>query len=397
MPAVPAAGTAPALRSSDDVHERIRRFLDSAPVRTPCLAVDLAAVRGAYREVAAAFAGAGIFYAVKANPAPQVVAALAGLGCAFDVASPAEIDLCLAQGAAPASLSYGNPVKKAADVAHAFARGVRTFTTDSAPDVENLAAHAPGSAVLCRIQVPGAGSLYPFGDKFGCDPDTAVELLRTAARRGLVAAGVAFHPGSQQLDAAGWDAGIAAAADVARRLRAEGVDLPVLNIGGGLPVAYREDVPPPAACARAVADSLHRHFGSRPPRLVLEPGRALVARAGVLRSEVVLVTHRSTGGGRRWVYLDAGRYGGLAETEGEAVTYPLLTSRDGGPTGDVVLAGPTCDADDVLYRDAGYRLPLDLRAGDVVDLVAAGAYTASYSSVGFNGFAPLETVCIDSD
>ena len=92
---------------------------------------------------------------------------------------------------------------------------------------------------------------------------------------------------------------------------------------------------------------------------------------------------------RRWVYLDAGRYQGLAETEGEAIAYALRVPGRSGPLEDAVLAGPTCDGDDVLYRRTPCPLPADLAAGDVVDLLAAGAYTASYASVGFNGLGPL--------
>jgi ornithine decarboxylase len=104
----------------------------------------------------------------------------------------------------------------------------------------------------------------------------------------------------------------------------------------------------------------------------------------------VLVGQRNERDERRWVYLDVGVFGGLAETMGEAIRYRLRTRHDGGPTGPVVLAGPTCDSADVLYENHAYRLPLDLRAGDLVDVLSAGAYTTTYSTVGFNGFAPLD-------
>ena len=123
-----------------------------------------------------------------------------------------------------------------------------------------------------------------------------------------------------------------------------------------------------------------------------EPGRALVADAGVLESEVLLVAERE---GLRWVYLDIGIFGGLAEALDEGVKYRLEVTRDGrrlrGPTREVVLAGPTCDSADVLYRHHRYRLPTALRPGDRVWLGAAGAYTTAYASVGFNGIAPLRT------
>ncbi|WP_433263467.1 type III PLP-dependent enzyme [Actinosynnema sp. CS-041913] len=378
---------------------RIRRFLDRERPATPCLVIDLATVRDRFTAIRDALPGVGIFYAVKANPTPEVVALLAAEGASFDVASPNEIDLCLAQGAAPAAISYSNPIKKARDIAYAYERGVRLFVSDSEHDVRTLAEHAPGSQVMLRILVNSKGSTYPFGKKFGCAPEMATDLLRLSGELGLVPLGVAFHAGSQQLDPNGWDSAIADAAEITAKLRAEGVEPTTVNLGGGLPAGYLDPLPPLADYAAAITASVARHFGGFAPRVMVEPGRAIVAESGVLRSEVVLVSKKSYSDGRRWVFLDIGRYGGLAETEGEAIAYPLATSRggvptDGGPVGPVVIAGPTCDADDVLYQDTCYHLPLDLRPGDHVDLLCAGAYTASYSSVAFNGFEPLATYCV---
>ncbi|MGQ0575261.1 MAG: type III PLP-dependent enzyme [Pseudonocardia sp.] len=352
---------------------------------TPCLLLDLAVVRDRHRALAAALPGARLLYAVKANPHPDVLATLAVLGCGFDVASIAEVRLALDAGAAPGGLSFGNPVRKAADVAAAAAVGVREFVTDSPEDLAVLAAAAPGAGVLARIAVDDAGSATPFAGKFGCSPATAAQLLRRAPDLGLVPGGVSFHAGSQQLDPTAWARGIAAAAQVVCPRPA------VLNLGGGLPVAYDAPVPPVEAYAGAIEAALRVHFPGGRPALAVEPGRFLVAEAGVLRSEVVRVSHRDDG--RRWVYLDVGRYGGLAETENEAIRYRISTPHDGGPAGPAVLAGPTCDGDDVLYRRI--ELPLALRAGDVVTLHATGAYTASYASVGFNGIAPLPVACVD--
>ena len=127
---------------------------------------------------------------------------------------------------------------------------------------------------------------------------------------------------------------------------------------------------------------------------MIEPGRYLVADAGVLRTEVVLVSRRSDLDHPRWVYLDCGRFGGLAETMDEAIRYRLRTPHDGTATGPVALAGPTCDSADVLYEKNDYQLPLALAEGDLVDILSAGAYTTTYSSVGFNGFAPLADYCV---
>lgn len=372
----------------------VLEFLDQTTAPTPFLVVDLDVVRDRYLRIRDTMPSARICYAVKANPAPEVVRLLAGLGASFDVASTAEISLCLDNGAPAESLSYGNTIKKAGDIAFAHRHGVSLFTTDSVEDVENIARHAPGAGVFCRVLVAPDGAATPFGRKFGCDEGMAGDVLSLAARLGLRCRGVSFHVGSQQTDPNAWRTGIEQAANIAGRLAADGIRLDMINLGGGFPVEYRENVPSIADCAAAVSRQLAEHFDGRPPRPLIEPGRAIVADAGVIRSEVVLVARKSAADDHRWVYLDVGRYSGLAETEGEAITYRLATRHDGGPDGPVVLAGPTCDGDDVIYQRTPYRLPLALAAGDHVDILCAGAYTASYSSISFNGFAPLPTYCV---
>lgn len=390
---------APARRSpaERECAERVREFLDRTTPETPCLVMDLATVRRRYRRLRSQLPGARVCYAVKANPAPEVVAVLAALGSSFDVASPGEIELCLRCGATADSISYGNTIKKRSDITRAYDLGVRLFATDSEPDLDNIAAAAPGSRVFCRILVDNTGSRTPFGRKFGCSPRMAAHLLRRARDLGLDPYGVSFHIGSQQLDPAAWEHGIATAREVFAAVESCGLRLGMMNLGGGLPATYRDPVPPLRDYVASIEHAINEHFGPRRPDLIVEPGRFLVADAGVLRSEVVLVVPENGSTGRRWVYLDVGRYGGLAETEGEAIAYRLRTSRDGDPVGTVVLAGPTCDGDDVLYQRTLYELPETLRGGDHVDILSAGAYTASYSSVCFNGFPPLPTWCIDDD
>jgi ornithine decarboxylase len=370
----------------------IQRFLTEHSPSTPCLVMDVDVVAARARAFAAEFPGARIRYAVKANPEPAVVRAVMAAGLGFDVAGRAEIELCLSLGARPESLSYGNTIKKPADIAFAHAHGVREFTSDAEDDIVHLARHAPGSAVFVRLLVDGPASATPFGRKFGCEPATAVELLVKAAELGLEPAGVAFHVGSQQLDVSAWDVAIAAAAKVVTEAGARGVDVKRLNLGGGFGTSHREPVPSPAEYATGISTALRAHFPAELPELVLEPGRALVADAGVIRTEVVLVAERA---GHRWVYLDIGRYNGLAEAENEAITYRFdPVGNQGGEEGPVLIAGPTCDGDDVLYQRTPYEMPLSLRTGDRFDLPGTGAYTASYSSVSFNGIEPLRTYCL---
>jgi ornithine decarboxylase len=349
--------------------------------------LDLATVRDRYLAVRDALPEAEPYYAVKANATPELLQLLAGLGAGFDVASVAETEQCLALGVPPQRLSYSNTIKKGRDIGRAFALGVRTFTTDSEMDLAQLAQHAPGSGVSCRILIAPPGSATPFGRKFGCAPQEARFLLQRAHALGLQPIGVSFHVGSQQREPEAFDAGIR---DAARVLVDLGLPDPIVNLGGGFPVAYREPVPPLAAYATAIRASVARHFGAHAPRLAIEPGRAIVADAGIIRTEVVLVTRRPGNPEQRWVYLDVGRYGGLAETENEAIAYPIRALRD-GPVGPVCIAGPTADGDDVLYQSTPYALPLDLRAGDRLDLLGTGAYTAAYAAPAFHGAGPLAT------
>ncbi|WP_197319238.1 type III PLP-dependent enzyme [Saccharomonospora sp. NB11] len=379
----------------NDTVARLRHFLDTYRPPTPCLVVDVDTVVDRYTRLASAFAGYRVQYAVKANPHPAVLRALTAAGAAFDVASPGEIDLCLAAGAAPTSLSYGNTIKKPTDIARAFAAGVREYTVDARSDLDNLARLAPGAEVSVRLLVEdGPDSVTPFGHKFGCCAEDAVRLLVLASERGLDPVGVSFHVGSQQLDPEAWDVAVAEAAKVFTATAERGVPLRRLNVGGGFGLPYTGAAPSTETYAEAVTAAVRAHFPTV-PELVCEPGRAVVAEAGLIRSEVVVVSRKRPTDPHRWVFLDVGRYNGLAETENEAIAYRIEAVGDqSSEDGPVIIAGPTCDGDDVLYQRTPYRLPLSLRAGDVVDLLDAGAYTASYSSVAFNGIEPLRTYCI---
>ncbi len=376
---------------------KIARFLEQRTDDGPCVVVDLDSVAENYRRLAGALPAADIYYAVKANPAAPILRRLVGLGSRFDAASRFEVDLCLDAGAAPETVSYGNTIKKQADIAHAFSRGVRLFAFDSAEELEKLAEAAPGARVFCRIQVPSAGAEWPMDRKFGCAVEMARDLMLAAPGRGLVPWGISFHIGSQQTDPANWDAAIARTGMLFSDLREGGVNLQMINLGGGFPARYRDPVPGIADYADAIMRALTKAFGNALPEIVVEPGRAIVADAGVLETQIVLVSRKAYDDDTRWVYLDVGKFGGLAEAEAERIRYRIESPRHGGAAvddGPVVLAGPTCDGTDILYERSGYRLPLDLTAGDKLRLLSAGAYTTTYSSIGFNGFPPLETHCV---
>src|SRR5580692_919381 len=177
--------------------ERIREFLrrrrDEGVDEGPCLIVDLDVVRDNYKAFAKALPDSRVFYAVKANPAPELLSLLASLGSSFDTASVAEIEMVLAAGATADRISYGNTIKKERDIARAFALGVRMFAVDCAAEVEKVARAAPGAKVFCRILYDCAGAEWPLSRKFGCDPEMAVDVLDLAKRLGLEPCGISFH------------------------------------------------------------------------------------------------------------------------------------------------------------------------------------------------------------
>ena len=373
---------------------RIDHFLATRRPPTPCLVIDLEIVRARYRSLRALFPGATIYYAVKANPVAEVVAALAQLGTSFDLASEGELRRCRELGIPASRLSFGNTIKRPAEVARAYADGVRLFAFDSLAELEKIARNAPGAGVYCRLLVEGKGAEWPLSRKFGCVPDMAIDLLRRANTLGLHPLGVSFHVGSQQTEPPRWSAAIASAARVFRACAQDGLDLELLNVGGGFPAQYRTPIPPLAAYAAAIDGALTREFGAAVPRVFVEPGRYLVGDAGMLRSEVLLVSRKSHHAQRRWVYLDAGRYNGLPETWGERIHYRIRAPHEGDPCESAILAGPTCDSMDVIYQRTDCPLPLKLAIGDPLDFLSAGAYTASYAAVEFNGFAPIRTYCL---
>ncbi len=374
--------------------DRIKHFLANTREDGPRLVVDLDVVRENYLAFARALPDTRVYYAVKANPAPEILSLLADLGSSFDTASIAEIEQALAAGATADRISFGNTIKKEKDIARAHALGVQLYAVDCEAEVEKIARAAPGSKVFCRILCDGAGAEWPLSRKFGCTPDMAGVVLERAHALGLVAHGLSFHVGSQQRNPRMWNRALKASAAIFRDLAERGIQLSMINLGGGFPTRYLRCVPGVETYGQAIFRALSRHFGNRIPETIIEPGRGMVGNAGAIEAEVVLISRKSKDDEVRWVYLDIGKFNGLAETMDEMIRYPILTEFDDDALGPCVLAGPSCDSVDVLYEKEPYLLPVTLEIGAKVLIEGTGAYTTTYSSVGFNGFPPLKSYVI---
>ncbi|MER5299284.1 type III PLP-dependent enzyme [Streptomyces lasiicapitis] len=343
--------------------------------------------------------GVAVRFAMKACPVDEVLSCLAGRGAGFDAASPHEIAQALATGTPTDRIHYGNTIKSDRHIAEAHRMGIRDFATDSVEDVRALAELAPGARVFCRIATDGEGALWGLSHKFGCSPADALRVLSTARTAGLTPSGLSVHVGSQQMTAEAWRAAFDRMADVLAALGRRGIVLDHINLGGGLPaLGYRDRHgrpldPPLDKIFAVIREGMQRlrAVAGAPLDFVIEPGRYLVADHGAVRAHVSRLSARQQVSGERqhWLYLSCGKFNGLYEMDALQYTlvFPEYRGSDFVPA---VVAGPTCDSDDAYSHEGSLvHVPRTAASGDPVWILSSGAYAASYTTQGFNGFGPL--------
>ena len=366
---------------------------------------DLAGITQRHDDLTRELPGAAIRFAVKACPVDDVLGALARAGAGFDAASPNEIAQALRTGVPADRVHYGNTIKSDRDIAEAYRRGVRLFATDSVADVRAIATHAPGSRVFCRLSTRGVGALWGLTGKFGCSVADAAEVLATAREYGLIPAGLSLHVGSQQMTVTAWREAFDDLAGALTLLETRGIRPDHVNLGGGLPaLGYLDRHGAPLRpqldlILAAIRDGMRRLrlLAAAPLDFILEPGRYLVADHGAIRAHVIRLTERQLRDGHRthWLYLSCGRFNGLYELD--QIQYRLeFPTHPAGPRVPAVIAGPTCDSDDAFAPGTTVSVPAGLVSGDPVWIMSAGAYSVSYTTVGFNGFDPLPYRAIGS-
>ncbi len=368
---------------------KINKFIKDSKLETPFLVIDLSLVSKSYKELKQSFPNSKIYYAVKANPAKEILNCLKNEGSFFDVSSKNEIKLCLSLSIKPSHLSFGNTVKKEKDILWAYKKGVELFAFDSIEELNKIENNAKNSKVFCRLQVPNHGANWPLSKKFGCSVSMAKELMLEANKRNLKPIGLSFHVGSQQTNINRWIESLKLCFEVYLYLKENNIFIDFINIGGGIPVDYEDFNFDIKSFSQELNNAIKNIFIKEPINIILEPGRSIVAKSGIIESEVILVSKKNKHDKKRWVYLDIGRFGGLAETESEAIRYKIIPVNNNSKCSSVNIAGPSCDGADIIYENHNYELPINLKSGDKVRFYSAGAYTSVYVS-DFNGLQRLK-------
>ena len=353
------------------------------PHGTPFFLFSIDEIKRKYKEFEKYFPGAEIRYAMKANAEPELLETLRDLGSGFEVASKHELEMLEKVQVAPERIIYGTSVKPAEHIAEFAKYGVDTFACDAQSELEKIAAHAPGAKVYIRILVDDAGSVFKFSEKFGTELSNAVPLLLRAKELGLVPYGISFHVGSQASNPKAWAHALATVAPIMEELKQLGITLEILNIGGGFPCAYasaEEQI-----SLEEIAEHTLEAYKKLPyqPKLILEPGRGIVAATAVLVAHVIGRVERRE---HTWLFLDVGVYGGLFETMAYqgSTRYRVTSMRPSYNAGEAqfAIAGPTGDSPDVITREA--LLPADIDVGDQLIFHDVGAYSLVAISP-FNG------------
>ena len=337
-------------------------------------------------EFLAAFPGRTL-YAVKCNPEPTVLRALWDGGVReFDAASAAEVRLV--RNLFPsATIHFMHPVKARSAIREAHGQhGVRTFVLDSAEELAKILAetgNARDLTLVVRLALPKGGAVMDLSGKFGAEPAEAAALL-AAARPHARRLGVSFHVGSQCLEPLAYARAIGRAAAV---IRAAGVPVEVLDVGGGFPVAYPGTVPPALVTFMGAIRGAVAKEGLGAMDLWAEPGRALVAGGATL---VVQVQARKGGD----LFINDGVYGALSDAGAPRFRFPArkLGAESGAPEVAFRFWGPTCDSADVM--EGPFLLPADIAEGDWIEIGQIGAYGACLRT-GFNGFDRAGMVELD--
>lgn len=369
--------------SFEQAHELSQRF------GTPLLCVSRSTVRRNYELMRQNLPGVELFYAAKANPDGTILSTLAAAGSSVDVCSHREALAALNAGFTPDMMIHTHPCKTDSNMRDCFAEGIRWFTFDNANELEKMLPYKDDISLLCRLSLSAASSMINLSAKFGAHPDEAVELMIKAKEMGFSVRAISFHVGSQCKAPQDYRQALQRARRVWDNAVDAGIELEMLDIGGGFPAPYREDVLTLESFCQSVTSGLEATFGDLNIRIIAEPGRGIAAETATLITRVI---GKSIRNGRRWYFLDDGMYGSFSGKVFDHAEFPLLAENmDERPLFPCVVAGPTCDSGDVICDDQ--YLP-DLEIGELLLVPTMGAYTNASASA-FNGLDIARAISVE--
>lgn len=360
-------------------------FIRSLKYQTPFFVFSKEKIAQEYQRFRECFPDARVYYAIKANPEREVLKVLASVGCGFEAASAHELHLLRELNIPAGRIIYGSCVKPASQIKEFYDYGVQTYAADSFSELRKIAATAPGSKVFVRVRVEDAGSAFRFSEKFGTGSQNAVPILTEAKQLGLKPYGLSFHVGSQASNPMAWADALNTISPALLALKEAGMEAEAINIGGGFPCVYASKNN--GVTLESISQRTLPQLQALPyePRVILEPGRRMVAASAVLVSSVIGRLRR---GRKTWLFLDAGVYNALFEAMAcqASIRYKVSSLRSDLTNEEMsfALAGPTGDGLDIITRDT--RLPTNIDVGDRVVIHDTGAYSLALSSE-FNGFA----------
>jgi len=356
---------------------------------TPLFVISRSAVRRNFEAFRAALPGVEFLYAAKANPADPILRTLCESGCSVDVCSDGEMLAALDAGFTPDQMIHTHPCKTVQNLTRCYAAGLRWFTFDNANEIPKLAEYAPGVNMLLRTAVATSSSVINLSAKFGAFEADAVSLMKKAKKAGLNVRGLSFHVGSQCRSPEDFHVALSQSRRIFDRAAKAGIELEVLDIGGGFPAPYRDSVLTLDAYCRSLSSALDETFCDLPVRLIAAPGRGMCADTATLITSVIGKSVRNR---LPWYIIDEGLYGSFSGQMFDHTEFPLMVENAGERNiMPCVVAGPTCDSSDVVCRDQ--CLP-DLDLGELILVPTMGAYTSASAS-NFNGLDLAKVVSVD--
>lgn len=324
-----------------------------------------------------------VFYAIKANPHPEILKTMINLGSSFDVASDGEIRTLYDMGVQGERLIYANPVKTTGGLEACRECGVSKMTFDSASEIDKIKAQCPDATVLLRLRIDNSSAHVDLNKKFGAARENALDLMLKAKAAGLDMAGIAFHVGSQTVSADPYLHALDIARELFEEAKAAGLKLRILDIGGGFPIPEPKVYFNFPEMLKQINARLDEDFPNT--EIWAEPGRYICGTAVNLITSVIGVNER---GGQPWYFLDEGLYGTFSGVIFDQWDFKLLSFKEGEERIAATFAGPSCDSLDIMFRG---KLTVPLEVGDLLLVPSCGAYTSA-SATTFNGFSKARFV-----